>query len=212
MAAPGSKPLNPWRLDVAALADRGEGLHGHVALASLDRLMEDEVPHASPQTGDAVAQAATRPEGDAHVTWSAQAEWRPVRGGAPELWLHLAASASVTRTCQRCLQPVLIPVDAQRSFLFAASEDQAQAWDAERDDADVLVLTRSLNLIELVEDELLLALPLVPRHEVCPSPLQAPWPEVADDAATSESDEMSPEEVKKDNPFAILAQLKRGKG
>jgi uncharacterized protein len=35
----------------------------------------------------------------------------------------------------------------------------------------VLALEPALDLKELVEDELLLALPLVPRHEVCPEPL-----------------------------------------
>jgi uncharacterized protein len=185
-------------------------------LASFERLMEGEGPHGSSQNrsqiGGEVAQATASADGDARVNWSAEAEWRPVRGGAPELWLHLAAKASVMRTCQRCLHPVMVPVDAQRSFLFAANEDQAQDWDAERDDADVLVLTRSLDLLELVEDELLLALPLVPRHEVCPEPLKTVWKEEAEAVAGAEASQMSPEEAKKDNPFAVLAQLKRGRG
>ncbi len=52
----------------------------------------------------------------------------------------------------------------------AGGEEAAAALDAESDD-DVLALESSLDLHALVEDELLLALPLVPRHDECPEPL-----------------------------------------
>jgi len=68
-------------------------------------------------------------------------------------------------------------------------------------DVDVLALSRSVDLRELVEDELLLAMPLVPRHEVCPAPLLAPQADVAFEEA----------EQDRPNPFAALAALK-GKG
>jgi uncharacterized protein len=58
-------------------------------------------------------------------------------------------------------------------------------------------MTRSLDLVSLVEDELLLALPLVPRHEVCPQPLPM-----------SHGDDVQEEPAP--NPFAALAVLKRG--
>ena len=61
----------------------------------------------------------------------------------------------------------------------------------------MLVLTRALDLHELVEDELILALPLVPRHDACPQPLAAP--------ATAEEPL-----AERPNPFAALAALKRG--
>jgi uncharacterized protein len=72
----------------------------------------------------------------------------------------------------------------------------AAELDADHED-DVLALNRSLDLRSLVEDELLLALPLVPRHDVCPEPL----PLVDDD------ENAEPERA---NPFAVLAALKRG--
>ena len=50
---------------------------------------------------------------------------------------------------------------------------------------------------ELIEDELLLAMPIVPRHEVCPEPLVATVDELPDDPAP--------------NPFAALAALKTTK-
>jgi uncharacterized protein len=85
---------------------------------------------------------------------------------------------------------------AQRSFLFVHGENTAAELDNDSED-DVLALTRSLDLVELIEDELLLALPLVPRHETCPQPLLAGEPEaLADDEPP--------------HPFAALAALKRG--
>ena len=84
----------------------------------------------------------------------------------------------------------------ERSFLFVHGEDAAAQLDTDSED-DVLALTRALDLRELIEDELLLALPLVPRHEVCPTPLLAP----ADGEAPVDD---------KPNPFAALAALKRG--
>jgi len=50
----------------------------------------------------------------------------------------------------------------------------------------------------LLEDELLLALPLVPRHDVCPEPLARAFRDAADVAEAAE------------HPFAALAALKQG--
>ncbi|MDQ2927379.1 MAG: YceD family protein, partial [Pseudomonadota bacterium] len=78
---------------------------------------------------------------------------------------------------------------------FVEGEDAAAALDAESED-DVLALAPAIDLQSLIEDELLLALPLIPRHDVCPEPLvQAVGGDV----------KPSPEE----HPFAALAALKR---
>jgi len=98
--------------------------------------------------------------------------------------------------CQRCLQPLVEAVEVDRHFRFVADEDVAAKLDDEIED-EVLALPRTLDLRELVEDEMLLALPLVPRHDLCPQPLPTQFGDV--------------EEVEsKANPFAALAQL-RGK-
>ena len=64
----------------------------------------------------------------------------------------------------------------------------------------MLELQRWMNLRDLVEDELLLALPLVPRHDACPTPLPMP----ADDQPESEAPPA--------HPFAALAQLRKKPG
>jgi uncharacterized protein len=132
--------------------------------------------------------------GDGCVDWTAQFEARTQPGGAREPWLHLQAQARVWRDCQRCLQPVALDLAVDRSFRFVTDEDTAAALDADSDE-DLLALSRQFDLRALLEDELLLELPLVPRHEACPEPLAA-----AVEPAS---------EVASEHPFAALAALKR---
>ena len=176
------KSIDPLRLDVAAFAaDAGE-CAGEFALADMGRLVDLAVAEEIPGL---------------FASWEARGESRPVAGGAPEVWLHLSGQAPVPVTCQRCLSPVVCPVEVERSFRFVATEEEAEALDAELED-DVLVLERWMSLRDLVEDELLLGLPLVPRHEICPDPLLPPGGEAAPDPA-----------MEKPHPFAALGKLKQ---
>jgi uncharacterized protein len=176
------RALDPRRLDVAAAAAAGAALDGRWPLSDLTRL------------ADGAAGQVDEP-----VAWSARFEQRRELGAAPQAWLLLQAQARVARECQRCLQPVLLSLDMNRAFRFAPSEDEAAALDADSED-DVLVLSRHFDLRELVEDELLLAMPIVPMHEQCLSPLLGAVPdEPAAEAAPA-------------HPFAALAAWKRGTG
>ena len=176
-----TRDFDPLKLDVAAFAKSDDALlEGAWPLAELERLVSSTVAH------DEVTP----------VTWRARGELRAVRGGQPQVWLHTEASTRVMLECQRCLMPVAADVTAQRSFLFVHGEDTAAELDSDSED-DVLALTRSLDVRELIEDELLLALPIVPRHDTCPQPLLASEPEPA-------AEEEAP------HPFAALAALKRG--
>lgn len=177
-----SKAHNPLQLDVAALAEEGAALSGRWPLSSFGRLTEASLPEESM----AVEEAA--------VDWTVRGESRSVTGGAPEIWLHLQARATPRLQCQRCLEPVDVPVEVERRLRFVRGEDQAAALDADSED-DVLALERSLDLRQLMEDELLLAVPLVPRHDVCPQPLPAP----------PQEDEPSERPA---SPFAVLESLK----
>ena len=174
------RPIDPRRLDVEALAREGATLEGTLPLATLPRLLESA--HAEQRPGDADL-----------VRWRARAEQRGTAGAAPQPWLHLQAEAALALECQRCLGPLPTALEVDRWFRFARDEAQAEALDAEVEE-DVLELGRPLDLIELIEDELLLALPLVPRHDDCVPPLP-----LAEDAL----------EDARPNPFAALAALRR---
>lgn len=179
------KPQDPRKLDVAALARDGAALQGEWPAAELPRLAEGAAPEAP---------AAAWPT----VRWAVRGEQRQPRGGEAETWMHLEAAATVSLTCQRCLRPVQESVEFARWFRFVRDENEAAELDADSED-EVLALTRSLDLRELIEDELLLDLPLVPRHETCP--------EVLPNSAGVE--EAAAEEAQKPNPFAVLAALKK---
>jgi uncharacterized protein len=98
--------------------------------------------------------------------------WKAVGGtskqGYPQM--RLAVAGTVQLTCQRCLTPFAYEIDS--STLLMLGEDDATADEIEEiiDDEtiDVIVGTRSMNLMDLIEDEALLALPQAPKHDVCP--------------------------------------------
>ncbi|HEX5806019.1 MAG TPA: YceD family protein [Macromonas sp.] len=189
----------PTYIDLRALAQQGTPLNGQTALSAFERLAD--LP---------VAADAGLPAGAA-VQWRVRAEWRErlplglapeLKGetaNAPQLWLHLEVQASVPQTCQRCLSVYAQPVEVGRWFRFVANETTAAAEDDESEE-DVLVWSPKFNLQELIEDELLMALPLVPMHEVCPKPVRMSVGE----------EELGPE-LERPNPFAALVALKGGK-
>lgn len=148
---------DPRRLDVARFAAAGGQLAGTWRGGELMRLAQ--------------SQALPQDQAAADVAWRCAGERRRVAGGHDQTWLHLVAATEVWLTCQRCLQPLREALAVDRWLRFVPSEAEAETLDAESEE-DVLALSRSLDLRELVEDELLLALPLVPRHASCSPPAQ----------------------------------------
>jgi len=198
-----SPDLDPLRLNVAHFAADAGDAAGDWPVADLPRLADSECPldAGSPPKAALSADSPKLPTRAARDTarrvhWHAVGSLRRV-GGEDQVWLHLQADADVVLQCQRCLLPLSEAVRVDRHFRFVTDEDTAAALDDEIED-EVLVLARSLNLRDLVEDEMLLALPLVPRHEVCPEavPLQFGDIEAVEEKA---------------NPFASLAILRKDK-
>lgn len=178
-----SKEFAARRLDVKRFAEDGSDLSGQDPVGKHERLM-----------------AETHGRGaDLPVTWSATGELRNPGHVHPEIWLHLHARAVLPLTCQRCLDPVEVAVSVERSFRFVADEEAAAAQDDQAEE-DVLALDRSFDLIELVEDELLMELPLAPRHETCPAPVRLTVADPGFDQASGQ----------RENPFARLGALKLG--
>ncbi len=178
------KKLDPSHLDVVTFARDGASLEGQSPLSALPRLLDEQV------AGDLQAE---------QVVWRLQGRLEPQSGGADQIWLDVQASVGLPMQCQRCLSPVLETVEAERSFRFVADEATAAALDDEAEE-DILVISRDFDALALVEDELILSLPLVSLHEVCPKvmPMSAVDPEF-------ESESVKP------NPFGVLAGLKTGK-
>jgi uncharacterized protein len=182
MAAVPSRPdahdaFDPRSLDVSAFAASGGRLEGRLPLGGLRRLLD-----------------GAEPAGDGEVAWHAVGSAQPVEGAGRCPGLVLGARAAVVVACQRCLQPLELGLDVDRPIAFAPDEESAERLD-EANEIDVLAMPHRLDLLELLEDELVLAMPLVPRHEVCPDP-----PQLTDPAdATLETAE---------NPFAALAAWK----
>ena len=196
------RPANPRALDVAAFAEAGQDLSGRWPLAELERLGESAAPEARPGAGDL-------------VQWSLRGEHRPRTGGDPIVRLHLRAEARLFLSCQRCLAPVETLLQIDRSVRFVRDEHQAAELDALSDE-DVLAMTRRLDVQAWVEDELLLDLPLVPRHARCPAPLPGAQALGVGDALPEVEGADLPQaeapEAPRIQPFAGLAALRASLG
>ena len=172
--------------NVKAFARDGMSVQGHQSLAYFERL--SDLAWFDEGLNEPVPQ----------VSWSLAGEMVPVMGGEAEIWLHLTAEVNLPMQCQRCMGPVLLDVFSDQSFRFVADELTAEAQDDESEE-DLLVLAPELDVWELIEDELIMSAPIVPKHEICPATVTM---SVAD-AAFEDALEAKP------NPFAALAQLKQ---
>ena len=150
------------------------------------------------QDMERLAQETQGLQPDFAVKWQANAELRAGSGPEADIWLHLDAAASVPLTCQRCMGVVITPVNVDQWYRFVATEQIAMAEDDESEE-DLLVMEPQFDLLAVLEDELLMALPLVPMHDVCPV---TPQLSAGDSVEVTEASE-------KPNPFAVLAQLKK---
>ena len=168
-------------LNVQTLAESGEPLIESTLLQNMERL-RNEIRRLQPET-----------DNKTRITWRATADIRD----AGAIWLHLQATTTVPLTCQRCMSEVLIPLEVDQIYRFVATEAIAMAEDDAAEE-DLLVLTPQFDLLAVLEDELLMALPLVPMHAMCPVEVVMAAGELPASVATPE----------KPNPFAVLAQLK----
>ena len=179
-----AKDFDPHHLDVRRFAEEGGTLGAEAELHRFPRLSAESVD-ADPALP---------------VHWHARGEMRNPQHVQPEIWVHLEADSIVPMICQRCLRKMDVPLGVDRSFRFVADEATAAAQDDEAEE-DLLALSRSFDLPELVEDELLMELPVAPRHEACPEPVKMSAVDPAFEQAGAE----------KENPFAVLGRLKTGK-
>jgi uncharacterized protein len=152
-----------------AFAREGKRLNGRIPLSELPRLANVLVDT------DGVVDCEIAGEQD--------------RDGPAYLVLRLAGS--LTLRCQRCLETVVEPLAVTNRFLLVPP---GQPWPDEElaeDAFDAIAAEKEMALLPLIEDEVLLALPIAPRHKTC----DAPVPFV---------------EENEPSPFAVLRKLKKG--
>ena len=165
----------PSHVDPRKLADRAAILEGELSIASLPRLGEQLADNA----------------GVVRAKFVFEREERRVAVIRCEL------DAEVKMVCQRCLELAVMPVHVESAFQVVreGASDSAVPKGYEA----LEVGEELLDLLTLAEDELLLALPIVPLHDR----------ENCQQLAGYDEPDQSQSEVKRSNPFDVLAQLKR---
>jgi uncharacterized protein len=163
----------PELIDPLALAEKRRRFSGALALSQLAR----------------VADLLDDPAGEARFELSFSKEGRLVAiEGRVEAVLRLR--------CQCCMQPMAWRVDSPIRLAVVQSLDEA---DILPEDFEPLLLEEdAMPLADIIQDELLLALPPIPQHEQCDA-----WAEPAPQAPIM----VAP--APRENPFAVLAALKK---
>lgn len=162
----------PRLIDVKRLAFQGSHMKGRVALAQMSRLIE----------------LLSDVNGYVEIDWlfALDDQQRPMIQGS--------VLGQLSLQCQACLQPMPWTVDAKVALIILK---EGQTQDDLPDGYEALSLTDTpVSLIRLIEDELILALPIVASHAACPY----------NKYQISESD-LENNKLQK-NPFQILSSLK----
>lgn len=154
-------------IDSPDFARHGGSLGGSVAVAELSRLTD--------QLADAAGSLAF--------------ELRGMRDEEGKSFLALRVTGSLNLRCQRCLSPLSYPVAIESKLMLVAPGEEWPDEELEDDEVDAIEANPELAVLPLVEEEVLLALPVAPRHEVCALPAKV-------------------EAEPRPSPFAALAKLK----
>jgi len=161
----------PAFIDPKRLAFQGTNLKGAFALAQMSRL------------GDMLCDI----QGEAQIDWlfALDDKQRPTINGR--------LLAQMTLLCQRCLKPMLYSVDVQVALIVLTEEQ-----DDEAGYEPIILNSTQVSLIKLIEDELILAMPIIAKHTTCPSN------DYQLDENISEHNNII------NNPFQVLSTLKKG--
>lgn len=105
-------------------------------------------------------------------------------------FINVSIEAELLLQCQRCLGDMSFPLKIERRLELVKSEADVPEDDLENEQADVVVSEREMSVLALVEDEVILALPMISSHRDCAIPVDG-------------SANMS------EHPFAGLAKFKK---
>lgn len=165
----------PEKCDLFQLAERGSTISGTWPIAKMPRLLE--------------MLASDSGEARAEMHFDKEGRTRYVRG-------HVTAEVEII--CQRCMDVMTLLVETE--FSLALIETEAQI-DTLTDEFEPLVTEGLHYLPDVIEDELILAIPIVPRHESdCSDYMNVQKAELEEAMKKEEAEEKS-------NPFAVLKDM-----
>jgi len=165
----------PFRLDPLKECQRGAERSGVMPLTRMKRL--------------ATMLQAVETSAECTLKFSLQGKGRYRLEGRVQAALQLE--------CQRCLHPMLLKVD--RGFRLALLQTDKQAEHLDESWDPYVLSDESLDISELIEDELILAIPDIPRHLEEAECQLSGW----------QPDKLEEFESKPENPFAVLSSLKK---
>ena len=113
--------------------------------------------------------------------------------------------AELSMICQRCLDVAAIPVRAEFSLMGVLTDEQAKALPEEYE--PLMFGDEPVELVPLLEEELLLAVPLVAYHSLEDCSAQQFYTTETEEEARAAAIEAE-KEREKENPFNVLAKLK----
>ncbi len=143
-------------IDSLDFARNGMELRGEIAMAEMPRVQD----------------LLASPEGQVSYVLRGLRD----RNGKPMLELTLDGSCQLR--CQRCLQGFAYPI-RMTSRLLPVPEEELDEASEEEDGVDRIPAEVQLNVLDLIEEEILLGLPLAPKHEfgACAAAVESPLPE-----------------------------------
>ena len=157
---------------------------GFLGISDLPRLAEEV---STVQAGDG-------------FEWNVETHFEESPGSTPHQILVLGLKGRLHLVCQRCLQDCAVDLAEKRRFILLASEQEADDYPVEDEEQEPLVASQQFNLLDTIEDEILLSIPLIPKH-----PEGFCEPHVSE-AGGEEFDEASTD---RENPFNILKNMKK---
>lgn len=105
--------------------------------------------------------------------------------------LHISLTADLGACCQRCLERLPLHLAVERDIVLLAGVRAIDQADDDDDDTDAIPHAATLDLLDLIEEEVVLCLPMAPRHP--------------DDGCSAQP---AAKPGKPDSPFSVLAGLK----
>jgi len=164
----------PLFIDNLAFAKKNERLAGTLSVADCSRL--NELLQTSASNDDAKDEISYLLHGNTNA--------------AGQHFLHLSLVANLNATCQRCLGKMPLKLNLNFNYLIGeVSDNDIETLDIDNnDDYDLQQASQTMNIMTLIEDEIIMAMPIAPVHD-------------------GDCNTLAMQSGEKPNPFAVLKGL-----